>query len=195
MPTDYEITATNSGGSTSFTLSIEIIDAAPSSLSYSTPNVFTINQSITDLVPTVSGENLIFSISPSLPNGLSFDTATGIISGTPTELQSATDYEVTATNSGGSVSFIVSIAVEDELGIIGDVKNHFVVFPNPFTNEINVNHNFVEVAYSIFSLDGKEIQSGRLLNSKIMVNDLPSSVYLLKLQSEEKIQLIKLVKQ
>ena len=194
-PTDYEVTATNSGGNTSFILSIEVIDAAPSSLSYSTPNVFTINQSITDLVPTVSGENLIFSISPSLPNGLSFDIATGIISGTPTVLQSATDYEVTASNSGGSVSFIVSIAVEDELGIIGDEKNLFVVFPNPFTNEINVSHNFVEVAYSIFSLDGKEIQSGRLLNSKIMVNDLPSSVYLLKLQSEEKIQLIKLVKQ
>jgi hypothetical protein len=82
-PTDYEVTATNSGGSTSL-LSIEIIDAAPSSLSYSTPNVFTINESIMDLQPTVSGENLVFSIVPSLPNGLSFDTATGIISGTPT---------------------------------------------------------------------------------------------------------------
>jgi hypothetical protein len=64
-------------------------------------------------VPTVSGENLVFSIVPSLPNGLSFDTATGVISGTPTDLQSPTDYEVTATNSGGSVSFVLSIEIID----------------------------------------------------------------------------------
>ncbi|NMH23801.1 putative Ig domain-containing protein, partial [Flavobacterium solisilvae] len=111
--TDYEVTATNSGGSTSFTLSIAVIDVAPTMLSYTTPNVFTIDEIITNLEPTVSGENLTFSISPSLPTGLSFDTATGIISGTPTVLQSATDYEVTATNSGGSVSFVLSIEIID----------------------------------------------------------------------------------
>ncbi|NMH23848.1 putative Ig domain-containing protein, partial [Flavobacterium solisilvae] len=133
--------------------------------------------------------------SPSLPNGLSLDTTTGIISGTPTVLQSATDYEVTATNSGGSVSFIVSIAVEEELGLIDEVKKLFTVYPNPFENEINVIHEFDDVLYSIFSLDGKEIQRGRLLNSKISINQLPSSVYLLKLQSEEKVQIIKMVKQ
>ena len=193
--TDYEVTVTNSGGSTSFTLSIAVIDVAPTLLSYTTPNIFTIDEAITDLQPTVSGENLVFSISPSLPTGLSFDTATGIISGTPTVLQSATDYEVTATNSGGSVSFIVSIAVEEELGLIDEVKKLFTVYPNPFENEINVIHEFDDVSYSIFSLDGKEIQKGRLLNSKISINQLPSSVYLLKLQSEEKVQIIKMVKQ
>jgi len=193
--TDYEVTATNSGGNTSFTLSIEIIDVAPNNLSYNTPNVFTIDETITDLEPTVSGENLVFSIVPSLPNGLSFDTTTGIISGTPTVLQSATDYEVTATNSGGNVSFTVSIAVEEELGLTDEVKKMFTVYPNPFENEINVIHEFGDVSYSIFSLDGKEIQKGRLLNSKISINQLPSSVYLLKLQSEEKVQIIKMVKQ
>ncbi|NMH23774.1 putative Ig domain-containing protein, partial [Flavobacterium solisilvae] len=111
--TDYEVTATNSGGSTTFTLSIAVIDVAPTLLSYATPNVFTIDEIITNLQPTVSGENLVFSIVPSLPNGLSFDTTTGIISGTPTVLQSATDYEVTATNSGGSVSFVLSIEIID----------------------------------------------------------------------------------
>jgi len=172
-----------------------VIDVAPTLLSYNTPNVFTIDTVITNLQPTVSGENLVFSIVPSLPNGLSFDTTTGIISGTPTVLQSATDYEVTVTNSGGSVSFIISIAVEEELGLIDEVKKLFTVYPNPFENEINVIHEFGDVSYSIFSLDGKEIQKGRLLNSKISINQLPSSVYLLKLQSEEKVQIIKMVKQ
>ena len=111
--TDYEVTATNSGGSTSFTLSIEIIDSAPTNLSYSTPNVFIIDEAITNLVPIVSGENLVFSITPSLPNGLNFDETTGIISGTPTELSQATNYTVTATNSGGSTSFTLSIEIID----------------------------------------------------------------------------------
>jgi hypothetical protein len=110
--TDYEVTAR---------ILVEVFrlfcqlksSMLPSSLSYSTPNVFTIDETIMDLQPTVSGENLVFSIVPSLPNGLSFDTATGIISGTPTALQSPTDYEVTATNSGGSTSFTLSIEIID----------------------------------------------------------------------------------
>ena len=94
-------------------MSIEIIDIAPNTLSYNTPNVFIIGEAITDLVPIVSGENLEFSIVPSLPNGLSFDETTGIISGTPTELSAATNYTVTASNSGGSTSFILSIEIID----------------------------------------------------------------------------------
>jgi hypothetical protein len=193
--TDYEVTATNSGGSTSFVLSIEIIDATPMNLSYSTPNVFTINETITDLEPTVSGENLTFEISPSLPSGLNFDTSTGIISGTPTALQSATDYEVTATNSGGSVSFILSIEIEEKLGIGDNIKLDFKVYPNPFIDEINIIHNFTNVSYTIYGLDGKEIQNGILENSKMLVKQLPSSVYLLKLTSENKHQIVKIVKQ
>jgi hypothetical protein len=193
--TDYVVTATNSGGSVSFTVSIAVVDVEPIALSYNTPNVFTINEVITDLEPTVSGENLVFSIDSSLPNGLNFDTATGIISGTPAELSVATDYVVTATNSGGSVSFTVSIAVEENLGLNDEVKKQFAVYPNPFNDEINVIHNFNEVEYTVFSLDGKQIQNGKLLNSKIIFNQLPSSVYLLKLQSEDKMQIIKIVKQ
>ncbi|HQX04823.1 MAG TPA: CotH kinase family protein, partial [Flavobacterium sp.] len=82
-------------------------------LQYNTPNVFTIGTTITALSPTVVANVDSYSIVPSLPNGLSFDESTGIISGTPTELSPATDYEVTATNSGGSTSFTLSIEIID----------------------------------------------------------------------------------
>ncbi|TDQ06308.1 putative Ig domain-containing protein, partial [Pedobacter metabolipauper] len=112
--TDYTVTATNSGGSTTFAVNIAVIDVIPSSLSYTTQNIFTKGTDITSLSPTISGGAITsYSISPALPTGLSFSTTTGVISGTPTVLKTATDYTVTATNSGGSTTFAVNITVND----------------------------------------------------------------------------------
>ena len=52
-----------------------------------------------------------YSISPALPVGLTMDTLTGIISGTPTVTQPATNYTITAYNASGSNSTTVTIAV------------------------------------------------------------------------------------
>ncbi|MGV9004885.1 CotH kinase family protein, partial [Flavobacterium sp.] len=80
-------------------------------LLYTTPNVFAINQTISSLIPTLSATANSFAIVPSLPIGLDFDTTTGIIAGTPTQLSTATNYTVSASNSGGTTSFVLSIAV------------------------------------------------------------------------------------
>jgi len=48
---------------------------------------------------------------PLLPAGLSFDNATGIISGTPNAASQATNYTVTGYNAGGSGSGVVNIKV------------------------------------------------------------------------------------
>jgi Putative Ig domain len=63
------------------------------------------------LSPSVTGTVTSYSISPALPAGLQLNAATGVISGTPTELSLATNYTITATNSSGSTTFVVSIAV------------------------------------------------------------------------------------
>ncbi len=52
-----------------------------------------------------------YSIDKPLPPGLTFDPKTGTISGTPTAVSPATDYNVTAYNAGGNSSTIVNIAV------------------------------------------------------------------------------------
>ena len=52
-------------------------------------------------------------ISTSIP-GLSFNTATGAITGTPTGVHSATMFTVWANNSAGDISTTISITVQDE---------------------------------------------------------------------------------
>jgi large repetitive protein len=112
--TNYTITATNSGGSTTATISITVNLAAPTALSYSTTScVYTINLVITSNTPTITGTVTSWSVNPLLPAGLTLNTTNGIISGTPTATQSATNYTITATNSGGSTTATISITINN----------------------------------------------------------------------------------
>jgi gliding motility-associated-like protein len=71
-----------------------------------------------------------YIIDKPLPPGLSFDNATGIISGTPTTVWPATDYTITGYNAGGSSSFIVNIKVD---GIIPLVAPPVIKYETPQT--------------------------------------------------------------
>jgi len=52
-----------------------------------------------------------FSINPLNPAGTSFDTSTGLLSGTPTTSQAATTYTITGRNAGGSTSTTFTLTV------------------------------------------------------------------------------------
>ena len=111
----YTVTATNAAGSTTKDISIAVNDVAPSALSYVTPqNAFVKGTAIASLSPTVGGGAVVsYSVSPALPGGLSLNTTTGVISGTPTAVAGMATYTVTATNTGGSTTFGISITVND----------------------------------------------------------------------------------
>jgi gliding motility-associated-like protein len=108
----YTVTATNAFGSNSIQLAIQV-QGPPTSLNFAN-QVYTINTAVTSANPTVvANPSPTYSISPTLPVGLSFNTATGAISGTPTIAQPATTYTITATNGiapNATATFTITVS-------------------------------------------------------------------------------------
>jgi gliding motility-associated-like protein len=111
--TNYTITGTNTGGIVTNTISIAVQDAVPVGLLYSSTSIITnTGVNISPVTPTSSGGAVVsYSISPSLPNGLNFNTVTGVISGTPTANLENTVFTIVATNAAGSTSTSIDITV------------------------------------------------------------------------------------
>ena len=57
-----------------------------------------------------------YTISPALPSGLSFDSATGTVSGTPTIASELTEYVITAYNNNGSSTTTLKLATLSQTG-------------------------------------------------------------------------------
>jgi biotin operon repressor len=57
---------------------------------------------ITNTTPSVIGANVVYSVNPALPSGLTLDSLTGHIVGIPTTNQALTSYVVTATYTAQS---------------------------------------------------------------------------------------------
>ena len=110
--TNHVVTARNAGGSTSTTLSTTVNDVPPASLTYATnPATYHAGIPIAVNVPLSSGGAVVSYTSGGLPPGLSLDSGTGSISGTPSQLGAAADFTVRATNTGGWTEGVLKITV------------------------------------------------------------------------------------
>ncbi|HYV43362.1 MAG TPA: putative Ig domain-containing protein [Myxococcaceae bacterium] len=96
----------------------------PSAFMYpNDPVVYRVGQPIGESAPVKEDATTpvsSYQIAPPLPQGLIFDTATGVISGTPLALSPATSYAITATNPSGSTLATLGITV---LGLQGAVSS------------------------------------------------------------------------
>ena len=91
--------------------------SAPSSVSYGSSNVFRMIPGVAvNFTPTITGKVDSWSINPTLPDGLTFDSKTGSITGTPSSSYFATGFPLTsftvrATNAGGFLDFKIEIQI------------------------------------------------------------------------------------
>ena len=101
----YTVSCTLNGKDISDTVSVIVSNLPPSKLVYPDTIIsFTVNTPIANVIPTVNGLDLTFSVDQPLPSGLHLDLLTGSVYGTPILQQSAQTYTITATNDAGSIS-------------------------------------------------------------------------------------------
>ncbi|MFZ1612769.1 MAG: kelch repeat-containing protein [Holophaga sp.] len=86
---------------------------APTNLTYSSnPATYQKDTAIVANTPTHSGGVVeTYSVSPALPAGLTLDTKSGVITGTPTVGAATASYTVKATNTAGNTTVSLSITV------------------------------------------------------------------------------------
>lgn len=89
--------------------------------------------------------------------------------------------------------------IVDDLNYVETIKNQdFIIFPNPFSNELYLNastdQNIAE--FRIFSMDGKILLNGDsiLLKSGIQTSSLKNGLYVLQLCIDDKIYSFKIIK-
>lgn len=98
---------------------------------------------------------------------------------------------------GNRVTFnnISATGVEIVLSLDDNPKMNFKLFPNPVSNTLNIAHQYDSLSYKLFSIDGKVIQEGKVLQSQIDFNQLQSGIYLLQLTANGNSEVRKLIRQ
>lgn len=97
----YTVTVTDTNSATATNTFSLTVNGAVSATQSIPARSLTINVAATSFVPVTGGGGtspLSYGIAPSLPAGLSFNTSTGAITGTPTTISAAATYTVTVTD-------------------------------------------------------------------------------------------------
>lgn len=99
---------------------------APSGLGYGAKTITLAQNVATSKSASVTGSVTSCSVMPVLPTGLTLDGTSCTISGTPTATQAATSYTVTGSNSAGSTTASVKIAVVQYSATMQGTPTHSV---------------------------------------------------------------------
>ncbi len=138
-----------------------------------------------------------YSIWPDLPAGLTFDTATGTISGTPTVISPSTEYTISASNSDGMNSFVVNVRVDAELGLSNFNASNLRSYPNPVTDILTISASESIAEITILNLLGQKMLSktNRYSEVKIDVSSLANGWYLAQTTIGNTMKITKFLKQ
>lgn len=102
-------------------------------------------------------------------------------------------------DTGARITFnnIAVYGTQVTLSSVSNTALKFSIYPNPFSDIVNIvgmNHTD-NVAFNLFTIDGKLIKQGKLEeNNQINLNDLSKGLYLLQLTSDGKTETKKIIK-
>ena len=152
-------------------------------------------------------------INGALPAGLTLDALTGAISGIPTESDTL-QLTVMATNASGNDTKLLSIEIDiEDIDTVGISTTKIVplkVYPNPTTGELRIspagggqrgwnNYELKIKSVEVYDVYGRKLSSHHLITSSsnqlINISQLPEGIYLLKIQTEQGVQIRKIIKQ
>ena len=119
--TTFTVYANNSGGSSTATINITIVDQVPV-LIYNPSNITLTRGEQSDVLPlqpnlSGPGDVLTWEISPALPSGIQFGSDNGTIWGIPTVNMTQTSFTIWANNSGGQTNFTINITILEPVAI------------------------------------------------------------------------------
>lgn len=102
----------------------------------------------------------------------------------------------TATDNGDRVTFnnISLKGVPIPAGIAAHETLSVSVYPNPFDDVVYINHQYDEIAYRIFSIDGKLVQAGTVSGNNVSLGQLQSGIYMMHLSADNKTTTKKIIK-
>ena len=106
----YTLSAVNAQGTVIAKMNLEVNDGP---LFYRSPAILSVGTTMTPLTPTGTTYLSGYSVSPALPLGVSLDTTTGVISGTPTEASPPAYYLVIGADVGFNREYGLTLGVAD----------------------------------------------------------------------------------
>jgi hypothetical protein len=104
--------AVNESGTNHYVMTSGTYLAPPAFTLSSASESKTVNTAISGYTITSTGGTIAsYAISPAAPAGLTFNTTTGLLTGTPTEIAASTAYTITATNTSGTAQRTFTLTV------------------------------------------------------------------------------------
>ena len=149
---------------------------------------YSLNAGVTGNTATV-----IYGISPILPAGLSLNTTSGLINGTPTTATASASYTVTATQGTCSATQSYTFAIitpNPTTALDNSLANQIKVSPNPSIGDFNIDFgsiNTVKSSVRVYDAQGKTVYSSEN-NSNLMTISLENSasgIYLLEVETSK----------
>ena len=136
----YIIYANNTGGSADTAISITILEPAPT-IDYQTANLtLTRGVAMPSALKAIFGGGAVesFTIEPMVPDGLNFTN--GTITGTPLLNSTKIQYNITATNNGGSDYFLLNITILEPIAELATDSNYYELVRSEQAMNLTINN-------------------------------------------------------